>query len=292
MSAFRLRTLPLSLAAVLMGGFVAKSLGFENLTILSLAVLTTLFLQILSNLANDLGDYLKGTDNDKRLGPQRTMQKGAISVNHMKIAIAIGIALSFISGLLLIYFSFGVEKYLQAATFLVVGLVAIWAAVKYTLGKSAYGYSGYGDVFVFLFFGWVAVAGTFYLMAQQVFPIVFLPASTLGLFSAGVLNVNNLRDHENDRSNNKSTLIVKMGFDKGKGYHVALIASGWMLFAVYLLMFGKPSGWLVLVSLPLFILHGFRVIQTSHPQNLDPELKKLALSIAFFSVLFGIGVYV
>ncbi len=290
LNAFRLRTLPLAFSSILMGGLVAYSQGFSNSMVLSFAFITTLFLQVLSNLANDFGDSNKGTDNQYRLGPKRTVQSGAISKSAMLKAIVLFSTFSLISGVSLIYFAFGSQYLIKSLLFLLAGIAAIWAALKYTMGKNAYGYRGLGDLFVFIFFGLLAVGGTYFLIAGEFSIWVLLPASTIGLFSTGVLNLNNLRDYENDKSSGKNTLIVKFGFEKGRYYHFALIIGGLVLMAFYIFMFYTSIWWwLEMLTLPLFFLNIKAVLNNLDPILLDPELKKLALTTTLFTLLFGLG---
>lgn len=290
--AFRMRTLPLAVSSILMGGFVAIEEGYRNSNVLLFAVITTLLLQILSNLANDYGDFVKGTDNKERLGPTRSMQSGEISKPKMLSALVIFISLSLISGVYLVYISFAADNLLKSLLFIVVGILAILAAIRYTMGSSAYGYSGMGDFFVFIFFGWVAVLGTYFLISSHFDFFVFLPASTMGLFSAAILNLNNLRDHKNDSASGKRTMVVKMSYPKAKHYHSFLIVSAWILFTLYLIVFVQEAySFLVFLSLPFFINNMLVVYKEKNEQMLDPELKKLALSITFFTLLFGLGIY-
>jgi len=288
--AFRIRTLPLAFSSILIGGFVAFSRGYSNSWVLIMALVTTLFLQILSNLANDFGDSDKGTDNKNRLGPTRTVQSGAITKQAMLIAIVVFSLLSLFSGISLIYLAFGSEYIFRSLLFLLVGLAAIWAALKYTMGKNAYGYRGFGDFFVFVFFGLIAVGGTYFLIAGEINTWVLLPASTLGFFATGVLNLNNLRDHENDKLSGKITLVVKFGFKNGKYYQVMLILGGLVMMAIYINKFHTSYWWwLEMATLPLFLLSIRIVLKNSNPKALDPELKKLALTTALFTLLFGLG---
>ena len=288
--AFRLRTLPLALSSILMGGFAAFGDGYSNWLVLIFAVITTLLLQILSNLANDYGDFVKGTDNDQRLGPERALQSGAIDKKSMKRMIYLFVIMSFFSGVVLIIQSFGWEMLGKSFLFLVVGIIAIWAAIRYTVGLKAYGYSGLGDLFVFIFFGLVAVIGTYFLIAIRVELSILLPAITLGLFSTAILNLNNLRDVKNDEASNKMTLVVKYGFEKGRHYHAFLIVGGWIAILSYIqLKFSDLSPYLILLSLPFFIRNLVVVYRVKDEQKLDPELKNLALSISLFTLLFGLG---
>lgn len=290
--AFRLRTLPLAISSILMGGFVAFQMGFVRWEVLILALVTTLFLQILSNLANDYGDFSKGTDNDKRLGPVRAMQSGMITKESMKKAIWIFIFLSFLSGIYLVYLSFGLEDLFISLLFISIGLLAILAAIRYTIGKRAYGYSGWGDLYVFLFFGWVAVLGTYYLISSGLSWIILLPASTMGLFSSAILNLNNMRDHKNDAASGKMTLVVKLGFKNARYYHLALLVFGWLAFILFLVMKHSPEmAYLELLSLPFFLRNVLFVFKVKEESKLDPELKKLALSITLFTLLYGLGLF-
>lgn len=289
--AFRLRTLPLAISSILMGGFVAYGDGYSNWIVLFFAVLTTLLLQILSNLANDYGDFVKGTDNNDRLGPTRTMQSGLIDKSSMKRMIYLFVFLSLLSGVILIIQSFAWEMMLKSMLFLIVGIIAIWAAIRYTVGLKAYGYSGLGDLFVFIFFGLVAVLGTYYLLTLRFEISVVLPAITLGLFSTAILNLNNLRDVKNDEASGKITLVVKYGYEKGRHYHSFLLIGGWLSIIAYIFLeFSSYIPFLILLSLPFFIWNLVVVYQVKDEQKLDPEMKKLALSISLFTLLFGLGV--
>ena len=288
-SAFRLRTLPLALSSVLMGSFLAVASGVFSWRIIVLSIVTTLFLQILSNLANDYGDGLKGTDNSDRLGPQRAIQSGEISPAKMKTAIMIFVLLSLVSGIWLIVEALGSNWYL-GLLFLVFGLAAIAAAIKYTMGKKAYGYSGFGDLFVFLFFGLLAVAGVYYLNTMSVNPSLFLPAISMGLLSTGVLNLNNMRDIENDLISGKKTLAATLGIEKAKKYHIVLIF-GAIFSAIIYTRFNYTSPWNLVywLSFPLFIIRVRSVLKIQDKRLLDPYLKQLALTTLLFSLLFGIG---
>lgn len=290
LSAFRLRTLPLALAGIILGAFLAYANGEHSWYITGMAVLTATLLQILSNLANDYGDFTKGTDNDQRVGPERAMQSGAINKSQMKTALILFSLLSFASGVWLLWLSFGSEKLIYALLFLILGLTAIWAAIKYTVGESAYGYQGLGDLFVFLFFGWVSVAGIYFLHVQTIDLEVFLPASALGLLSAGVLNLNNTRDIVNDKASNKITLAVKMGYSNAKRYQLGLLILSVVFAEIYCLVTGiKPMAHLYLFSILPLSLVVIKSFKTDEPKKLDPLLKIQALSTLLFAITFGIG---
>ena len=287
--AFRLRTLPLALASILMGSFLAIYTDIYNWSVIILAIVTTLCLQILSNLANDYGDGIKGTDNDNRVGPKRTIQSGEITPREMKIGIIIFIILSLLSGILLIIESLA-SNWDVGLLFLVIGLLAIAAAIKYTIGSKAYGYSGMGDIMVFLFFGPVAVMGIYYLLTETVSFLFFLPAFTMGLLSTGVLNLNNIRDMKNDADSGKNTLALMLGYNNAKLYHYLLIIIA-LLFAVTFTLMNFNSIWqfIYLIAYPVFIKDLISIGKIKENYALDPYLKKLAFSTLIFTLLFGMG---
>ena len=272
-----------------MGSFLAIDAEIFNWTVISLSIITTLFLQILSNLANDYGDGMKGTDNTARLGPKRTIQSGKISPKEMRVGIIIFVLLSLISGIWLISESFGSDWHL-ALLFLVFGLASIAAAVKYTIGNKAYGYSGLGDLFVFLFFGLLAVMGSYYLNTLALNWVILLPAISMGFLSTGVLNLNNMRDIKNDLRSGKHTLASSMGLENAKKYHVILVVGAMIAAIVYsILNYSSLWNFLYVISFPLFILQLFKINKIKEEKLLDPFLKQLALTTLLFSVLFGIG---
>ncbi|HLV15460.1 MAG TPA: 1,4-dihydroxy-2-naphthoate octaprenyltransferase [Xanthomarina sp.] len=290
LSAFRLRTLPLSVSGIIVAASLAAYNGVFDWMVFVFALLTTLSLQILSNLANDYGDGIKGTDNHERVGPKRAIQSGEITPEKMFSAIKINILITIGLALLLILSAFGAKHFLLGIMFFGIGLLSIYAAVKYTVGSNAYGYKGLGDLFVFVFFGLVSVIGGYVLFSKQIDHIVFLPACTIGLLSVAVLNLNNLRDVISDRNANKNTLIVKMGFENGKIYHYILVGTAIVLSALFGILYYTSIFNLifVLAYIPL-IKHLIMVKKNTVPKLLDPELKKLALSTFVLSVLLAIG---
>jgi 1,4-dihydroxy-2-naphthoate octaprenyltransferase len=292
-NAARLRTLPLSISGILVGTVLAAAQGYFNIAVFSLAIGTTLGLQILSNFANDYGDGMKGTDNENRVGPARALQSGLISPKEMKQGIVAAAAATLLMAILLIYTAFGSENFYFAILFFILGVAAIAAAIKYTVGSSAYGYRGLGDVFVFMFFGLVAVYGSYFLYTQQLNWTVLLPACSIGFLSAGVLNLNNMRDRLSDKSAGKNTLVVKMGGKMAKNYHYSLIIGAVLCFLVFSVLTAKDLNDFiyVLAFIPL-LLHLKRVVQNEDPALLDPELKILALTTFFISVLFGLGILI
>jgi 1,4-dihydroxy-2-naphthoate octaprenyltransferase len=288
--AARLRTLPLALSGSLLGSLLAAADGLFRLNIFLLAALTSLLLQVLSNLANDYGDFTKGTDNHERIGPDRMVSTGAITPRQMIAGIITVSLLTLASGIFLILEGFNSGDQLLKVIFLLLGLSAIGAAIKYTMGKNPYGYSGFGDIFVFLFFGLVAVIGTNFLHTQTLRPELLLPAASLGLLSTGVLNLNNLRDELSDLKSNKHTLVVKMGGKWGKVYHAVLLISAIVTASIYVILFYE--NWiqlLFLISLPFLLRNMVVVFRNKIPSELNVELRNLSLSTLLFSVTFGLG---
>lgn len=287
-ASFRLRTLPLSLSGIFMGTLLASADGFFNSMAFALAVATTLCLQILSNLANELGDLQKGTDNTERLGPIRSIQSGALTLSEFKRTIIVFIILSVISGSALVYTAFNSLFSQDGMIMLLLGGASIIAAIKYTVGKSAYGYHGLGDLFVFLFFGLLSVTGSYFLMTHKINALLFLPASAIGLLSTGVLNLNNMRDINNDRTCGKRTLPVMIGIHRAKIYHFILIIGAFLCMSGYAISRERGiCGFLFLITLPLFIIH-LKKVAREEGRALDPQLKVLSLSTLLFALLSGL----
>ncbi len=291
-SAFRLRTLPLSFSCIGMGAFLAAWRdSFDGMT-LALCLLTTLFLQVLSNLANDYGDSKHGADSDTRQGPSRAVQRGAISLHAMKKAIIITAILSFICGFGLIIYVFH-NDLLLLFTFLGIGISSIVAAVLYTNGKKPYGYAGLGDISVFAFFGLVGVFGTYFLFTQSLDWDVILPAATCGIFSVAVLNINNIRDIQSDVEAGKKSIPVRIGRANAVLYHGLLLTSGFIL-ALIFVIHQYQSYWqfLFFLVIPFLIKNGRAVARHQDALALDPYLKQMSLSTLIFVILFGIGLLI
>ncbi len=286
----RLRTLPLSISGIIVGTCLAAFDGFFNPLIFVLAILTTLSLQILSNLANDYGDGVKGTDNDDRIGPVRALQSGDITAKQMLLAIKLNVVVTLVFAISLIWVSFGSENFLMSVFFFILGLACVVAAIKYTVGDSAYGYKGLGDVFVFLFFGLVSVIGSYVLFVKQIDYITFLPAVAVGMLSSGVLNLNNMRDILSDVKSNKNTLVVKLGSERAKKYHYFLVGGAMFVTALFgIIYYTSPINLIFLIVFFPLIKHLITVYKNEVPKDLDPELKKLALSTFFLALLLGLG---
>ena len=297
--AARLRTLPLSVSGIIVGSMYALAYPTDNVLtptevfnwrIFGYAILTTLGLQILSNFANDYGDGVKGTDNADRIGPKRAIQSGVISPQVMKRAIIITAVLTLFSSMLLIYFSFRDTNIGYSLFYLGLGILAITSAIRYTVGNTAYGYRGYGDIFVFVFFGLVSTLGVNFLYSKQLNFDLFLPATAIGLLSVGVLNLNNMRDEASDRKSNKNTVVVKIGIEKAKKYHYFLIISAMVLVLVFAIIKGFHfDQYLFLLAYIPLTKHLNTVYKNQNPKDLDPELKKLALSTFALSVLLALS---
>lgn len=251
---------------------------------MGLVALTAILLQVLSNLSNDLGDSLKGVDNAERLGPQRAVQSGLISVSAMKKGVILVALLSLMAGLTLLWRACGGFNS-QFFLFLLLGLGAIAAALGYTLGSKPYGYSGLGDFFVLLFFGFVGVTGTAFLISGKFDVVWFIPATSLGLLAAAVLNLNNMRDTENDIVHGKMTLAARLGFKRARYYHLAIVLLSVIGFVVFLTLTGEKLIWISMIPAVLLVFHLIRAFSITEPRQLDPELKKVALTAFLISFL-------
>jgi len=272
-----------------MGAFLAAADGVFDWVIFGLCALTTTLLQILSNLANDYGDSIHGADHADRQGPERAVQSGVISLKAMKRALFICGTLAFISGITLLLVAF--QDFGQIFwVFLILGLLAIGAAVTYTAGWRPYGYAGLGDLSVLLFFGWLAVLGSYFLFDQQLDWPLILPASSIGLLSVGVLNVNNIRDIESDQKAGKYSIPVRLGRSKAVVYHQILLTTAILASIAYVsLVFESPAQFLFLLVVPLLLINIKAVKSKKSAVDLDPYLKQLALTALLFVLLFGVG---
>ena len=289
--AARPRTVLLSFSGVLLGSFLTiktgPSTGSRTWFCLLFCALTAVLLQVLSNLANDYGDFKKGADGANRVGPQREMQSGAITEKEMKLGLAVTAALCLISGALLIFVFAGLT-WQALSVFAVLGIGAVLAALLYTLGKRPYGYRGLGDLYCFLFFGWAAVAGIFYLATKQLDFSVLLPASAMGFLSNAVLNINNMRDYENDKASGKNSLVVKLGQEKAFVYHCLLIVGAFVCLTVYLVL--HQAAWysyLFWLLFPLFF-KDLMAIKKTKPELLDLFLGRQVRHGFLVVVVYGV----
>ena len=289
-SAFRLRTIPLSVSGIIIGSCFAHYNGKFDVLIMTFAILLTISLQILSNLANDYGDGIRGTDNENRIGPERAIQSGTISPEEMFDGIKLNILVVIILTVGLIFFSFGSKNIIYALLFFILSGLSVYAAINYTVGSSPYGYRGLGDLFVFVFFGLLSVIGSYFLYTKQIDHHVILPSISVGLLSVGVLNLNNMRDIESDILSNKNTLAVKLGKKGAKIYHLILVIAAMLVSFIFSILYYSSAFNLIfyVAYIPL-ILHLKAVIKAGNPKEYDPQLKILALSTFFFSVLLGVG---
>jgi 1,4-dihydroxy-2-naphthoate octaprenyltransferase len=296
--AARLRTLPLSVSGIIVGSMYALANPTDNVLtptevfnwrLFVFAILTTLGLQILSNFANDYGDGVKGTDNEDRVGPKRAIQSGVISPKAMKKAIVITSILTLISAIVLIYLAFRNTNLGYSLFYLGLGILAIASAIRYTVGNSAYGYRGFGDLFVFVFFGLVSTLGVNFLYSKQLDWILILPATAIGLLSVAVLNLNNMRDEASDKKSGKNTIVVKIGVANAKKYHYFLIIGAMVLILIFAILsdFHFDQYLFVLAYIPL-TKHLITVSKNKDSRALDPELKKVALSTFALSVLLAL----
>jgi 1,4-dihydroxy-2-naphthoate octaprenyltransferase len=296
--AARLRTLPLSISGIIVGSFLGNHFVNSQVDVVSqsvfaspifwLAIITTIGFQVLSNFANDYGDGIKGSDKN-RIGEARMVSSGKITPKQMKNAMIFTAIFTLIVALFLIYTSFEKENFGYSMLFFFLGIASIAAAIKYTVGKSAYGYSGFGDVFVFLFFGLLSVLGSYFLFTKQFDFQLFLPAIAIGFLSTAVLNLNNLRDEEQDKINNKNTLVVKLGTKKAKNYHFFLIFGALFVSNIFVIMnYQSAIQFLYLIAFIPLIKNVITVAKNNNPSTLDGELKKVALSTFLFAIIFGI----
>jgi len=287
--AFRLRTLPLALSSIGMGSFLAYSVNIFDIKILILCALTTVLLQILSNLANDYGDSQHGADLAGRKGPDRAVQSGVISAATMKRAIIIFISLSFLSGVWLLLVAFG-RNFLLFGLFLLMGLLAIWASVNYTSGSKPYGYTGFGDLSVLIFFGIIGVMGTFFLHTGLLQWQYLLPSLSCGFFATAVLNINNIRDIHSDKLAGKLSVPVRIGRRKAVIYHWVLLSLGIISAIIFTLInYQSLYQFFFLLTIPFIMVNGLAISRKTQAMELDPYLKQMVLSTLLFVITFGLG---
>nr|WP_117235994.1 1,4-dihydroxy-2-naphthoate polyprenyltransferase [Vibrio maerlii] len=289
LDAARPKTLPLALAAIITGSSLAFASGHFSLPIALLCLLTATLLQILSNLANDYGDAEKGTDNDQRLGPMRAIQSGAVSLKDMKQAIGINIVFICLSGLALLFYS--LDSLQNFFIFIALGILSIVAALAYTMGSKPYGYAGLGDLSVFIFFGLLGVCGTYFLHTAGINPDLLLPAIGSGLFAVAVLNVNNMRDIENDAECGKKTLAVRLGSEKAKRYHTQLLFGGLTSFVLFLAVSTQPiSAFLMLIAVPVILKHQQAINRAQKPIEIAPMMPDVVKCAMISNLLFSLVV--
>ena len=288
--AARLRTLPLAVSNILLGSFLAYNHGKFSVIILLLGLATAVLLQVLSNFANDYGDFINGADEKRISKYERVLQSGKISPKQMRWMLIILTLLTFVTGISLIIFAANALGTTALLVFFGIGILCIIAAITYTIGKKPYGYIGMGDIAVFIFFGIVGVCGIYVLQTRQWDWHVLFPAASFGLLSMGVLNINNIRDLESDRISGKKTLVVRIGLEKARIYHTWLILIAVILGIVSTVLdFHGAFQLLYLLTIPFFIMNVYRVRSSEYSGKLDDELRNLSLTAFFFSVTYGIG---
>ena len=291
LKAVRLRTLPLSVSGILIG----NSLCFQDPEfsgiLFVLMLFTAISFQIISNFANDYGDGVKGTDNDNRLGPKRVLQQGLLSREILKKGIVIISLISLLLAFVLIFLAFGSNSWYYILIFIGLSFASVWAAIFYTVGNKAYGYYGFGDLFVFLFFGGVSVLGAYFIQLKTFSYPAILLSLVVGFLSVGVLNLNNMRDIDNDAFVGKRTLVVIMGAAIAKKYHLLLLI---VSVSILVYVFSSVSirfFWIPYLAIIPLIVHFISVLKNSEPKFFDPELKKLSLSIFLLSLLVSLSFY-
>lgn len=289
----RLRTLPLALSSVITAVAIAKETTDLDVSVVILLFTTTILLQVLSNFANDYGDFQNGADNENRIGPARAVQSGIIAPKAMKNAVVLTSVLAFLSGILLLWFGLASRGlFIYALLFLALGLAAIAAAIKYTSGKNPYGYRGLGDLFVFVFFGIVAVGGSAFLLKGTIGYTDICGMAIIGMLSTAVLNVNNMRDHVNDKASGKKTVVVALGFKRAKIYHSILIIGALLFMLAIPFTIDSEYTLLFVPVAPILINHLVFVWKCNEPPLLDTQLKKVALTTFLFSMLLLISSFI
>lgn len=293
LDAARPKTLPLALVSIVTGSSLAFSYGRFSWLVMLFALTTATLLQILSNLANDYGDAIKGTDNEKRLGPMRAIQSGQVNTKEMKLAIIINLVLTVLSGLGLVFYALTTLE--SIVIFIILGLLSTIAAITYTVGKKAYGYMGFGDLAVFLFFGLLGVSGTFFLHTGTLTCLLLLPACGCGLIAVAVLNINNMRDIDNDRDSGKCTIAVRLGRTLAKQYHLFLLIGSFSVFSLYLVFdtFNNRFWWIsLLFTLSLIPLskHAIALWNARQPSEVAPMLPEIVKCSLFINLLFSLVV--
>lgn len=284
----RLRTLPLSLAGIITGiGLAASDYRINPVTAV-LVALTAVCLQILSNVSNEYGDSLSGTDGGDRQGPNYS--EGHLGDRDYRGMIAFWALMSCISGAAMLYTSYGTLLQLEPVLLMILGAAAIMAAMRYTLGRNPYGYRGHGDIAVFTFFGIVSVLGSYFTVAHEIPSFyLLLPAAAIGLFSVGVLNINNIRDMKTDAAT-RVTVAMKLGERNARIYQTVLILGGWALLLGY--VFGcRIFDWrhcIFIVTLPLYIIHLVGVWKY-RDHALDKYLPMLVMGTFALSILLAVG---
>lgn len=299
--AARLRTLPLSMSGIILGSFIARwrileAGGTWDWTIFALAIVVTLLYQILSNFANDYGDGIRGTDQLRiNEAEQRAVASGRITAEQMRNGVILFSILSLVATVALLYLAFFKENLMnEFYTFVGLGIACILAAIGYTVGKKPYGYLGLGDLMVFIFFGLVSVCGSYFLFTKNLDWDMLLPATAVGLLSAAVLNLNNMRDIESDAASGKNTLALRLGFKKAMVYEIILLQLPLLLMLVFMMMNGLHTQGkyyafiFFILMLPMTALRR-KIMQVKEPKELDPYLKQVGIMTLTMALLVAAG---
>ena len=280
--ASRPKTLPAAAAPVFVGTAVAFSTHEQNILAASIALVCSLLIQIGTNFVNDLYDFLKGADDDNRVGPTRALAAGWISQMQMKRAIYFTFGVTFALGLYLVY--------IAGWIILAVGVFSIISGYAYTAGPYSLAYNGLGDVFVFAFFGVVATVGTYYVQALHFSELALVASIPVGLLITNILVVNNYRDADEDKKKNKRTLAVKFGKPFARfQYYISLIVSYIVPIYIYIIFDKSLYIFLPLLSLPLALKLSKEMI-TFEGASLNRTLEFTAKLSILFSFLFAIGI--
>lgn len=279
----RLRTLFLSMSCIWAGLFAVQLQQNLSIIISLLTLFTALFLQILSNFANDYGDSIHGADHAGRKGPKRSVQTGTITAKKMKKAMILMATLAFISGCILLAVSANVIGTKGVLVLLSIGILGIAAAIAYTNGKRPYGYMGLGDLAVFIFFGLIAVVGTQYLQTGTITQTTWLLAISFGSISTGVLHLNNMRDIDSDKTAGKMSIAVRLGLMGSKIYYSLLLLVTIACFSIFIIRenFGPFMAFTISLIIMLNLMVAWRV---QRQEDFDPLLKYLSISSFIISL--------
>ncbi|XME00161.1 MAG: 1,4-dihydroxy-2-naphthoate octaprenyltransferase [Candidatus Karelsulcia muelleri] len=276
--AFRLKTLPLSLSGLILSTFIFFSKkNLFNRDIFIWSSFTSIFLQILSNIANDYGDCIK-------------VKSVIIYKNKIKLALIIISCLSFFSNIILLFFSFN-EKFSYIILLFLIGIIiCIYSAITYTIGKNPYGYKGLGDLSVFIFFGLISLEVNYYLYNHFLNKEIMLLGISLGFLTVSVLNINNMRDIDNDNKNGKYTLPVRIGLKKAKIYHIFLMIVPFILSIFYVFLTYKSiSQYIFIILIIPTIRHLRRIIHIKNTKEFNYEFNINIYINILYTFLMGVG---
>lgn len=280
--ASRPRTLPAAAVPVIVGASIAIHDNKFNFIAAITALLCSLLIQIGTNFVNDLFDFLKGTDKEDRVGPVRAVASGLITVAEMKLGVILTFGTSFLLGLYLVY--------IGGWLVLLIGVASILAGIAYTAGPFPLAYNGLGDIFVFLFFGFVGTVGSYYVQAHKVSAFVYWASVPVGALITNILVVNNFRDREQDKLNGKNTLAVILGAKFAQGQYLLFMLISYAIpFVVYLTFKKSVFVFLPLLSFPLSVKL-IKMIFTLKGKELNKTLELTAKLSGLYALLFAAGI--